>query len=166
MKSGAMLCLSLGVCFLSIFNSSFGQKLSIDDLLNVYKLDSISLKTFCRERDFELVRIKEDNWMLSYEYQSATDKKISFHKTFPKDQSGDVTLYYYFDENKDYKYFKDSLKTKGFKEFGSHELFPPNDKNLSDYRERYVTPELEISLSTTNVGPNKRALLLYKRLNF
>lgn len=61
--------------------------------------------------------------------------------------------------------FKDSLKTKGFDKSESHEMFP-DIQNMSDYRERYVIGNLELELSTTNVGGNRRALLLYKRRNF
>jgi hypothetical protein len=154
------------IIFLVFFStSSFGQKLSLDDLLTIYKLDSISLKTFCSERHFELLRQKEDNWIFSFTYQSTLDKNISFIRTYPKDQSDKVFLYYYFDEKKEYKNLKDSLKAKGFDNVKSYDMYP-DDPNRSDYRERFVTESLEVELSTTNKSFNRRTLLLYKRINF
>ena len=165
MKSIIRQSLLFGVCFLLFISTSFGQKLSLDEILTAYKLDSISLKTFCNEKHFELINTKEDNWIFSYTYQSTIDKKISFIRTYPKDQSDKVFLYYHFDEKKEYKNFKDSLKTKGFDKSKSYEMFP-NNQNMSDYRERYVTDNLELELSTTTIGRNRRTLLLYKRINF
>jgi hypothetical protein len=165
MKSINRQSLFFGICFLLFINSSFGQKLSLDEILTAYKLDSVSLRTFCNEKHFELTKVKEDNWIFSYTYQSTIDKKVSFIRTFPKDQSDKVFLYYYFDERKDYKNFKDSLKIKGFDKSKSYEMFP-NNQNMSDYRERYITDNLELELCTTNFGGNRRTLLLYKRVNF
>src|SRR6478672_11894403 len=95
-------------------NLSYGQKLKFADVLTAYKLDSSSLKTFCSERQFELTNVKEDNWIFSFTFQSTLDKSISFIRTFPKDQSDKVYLYYYFDDKDDYKEFKDSIQRKGF----------------------------------------------------
>ena len=154
----------LGFIFLLSATLSFAQKLQLKDILIAYKLDSISLKTFCNEKQFELVDIKEDNWIFSYTFQSRTDKKISFIRTFPKDQSDKVFLYYYFDDKKDYKIFKDSLNIEGFEKLRSYEMFP-NNPNMSDYREGFVTDNLELELCTTNLGKSRRTVLLYKRRN-
>lgn len=162
MKSTNRPILLFWFCFLFFINSSFAQKLSLDEILTAYQLDSVALSTFCKERKFELTGIKEDNWIFTYKYQSALDKKISFIRTFPKDQSDKIFLYYYFDEKKEYKNFKDSLSKKGFEKSKSYEMFP-DSQNFSTYRERYLTADLQLELSTTNIGANKRALLLSRK---
>jgi hypothetical protein len=165
MKTFVKFVFLLGLVFLAFTNLSFGQKLQLADILTVYKLDSISLKAFCEGRQFELVKVTEDNWIFSYTFQSKTDKKISLIRTFPKDHSDQIFLYYYFDDKKDYKNLKDSLKSNGFEKFRSYNIFPENP-SMSDYREGFVTENLELELSTSNVESKHRALLLFKRSNF
>jgi len=152
------------IIFSFIASCSFGQKFNLDDLLIVYKLDSNSLYTFSTERHFDLVHINEDNWIISFTYQSNIDSNISFIRTFPKDHSDKVFLYYYFNDEVDYKAFKDSLKVKKFHSLRNYEMFP-NSPNMSDYREGYVKRNLELELSKTNYGKRRRSLLLYKRVN-
>jgi hypothetical protein len=154
-----------GFAFLVLANISNGQKLQLDDILTAYRLDSAALKAFCREKQFDWLVIEENNWMVSHIFQSATDRKIKFIRTFPKDQSDKIFLYYYYDDKKEYKGFKDSLKVKGFAKRGSHEMLP-DVQNYTDQRERYVTDKLELELSTSNfAGRRSRTLLLYKRIN-
>lgn len=142
----------------------FGQKLQLDDILTSYKLDSISLKSFSKEKQFDLTKITEDNWIFSYNFQSTSDKKISFARTFPKDRSDNIYLYYYFDDKKDYQNFKDSLKSKGFKKSESYNIFPKNVRT-GDFRESYTNDTLKLELSTSNFEKTKWALLLSKKSN-
>jgi hypothetical protein len=155
------------VFFLSVYNliDLSAQGLKLTELLKIYSLDSLSLKEFCRIKQFDHLRITEDSWIYSYNFQSSVNGKISFIKTFPKDHSDQFFLYYYFNEKQDFKDFKDSLKVNGFKKLRSYNMFPQRTP-LYDLRETYITKTLELELSMSNVDNTKYTLLLYKRVNY
>ena len=155
----------IGLILSLAINLSYGQKLNLGEILTMYNLDSTSLIPFCKNRQFELVSIKEDNWGYTYSFHSITDKKISFIRTFSKKHSYEKGVFYYYDDKKDYKSFKDSLKMNGFEKFRTYEMFP-DSPNGSEFREGFGTDSLELELSTSSRTGPKRCLLLYKRVNF
>jgi hypothetical protein len=161
MTSHKLRLLVSGICFLLFTKSAVAQKLSLEEVLTAYTLDSIALNQFCTQKNFVLTKVKEDKWIFSYTYHAIPDKKISFIKTFPKDSTARTYLYYYFEEKKDYKSFKDALKAKGFRNAGGYETLPGTQ--YSDYRERYTTAQFQIELASPDMGDTKRVLLLHKK---
>ena len=148
------------VCFFTL-QECFCQELSLEDLLTVYRLDSTALHSFCTDRKFELVNITEDKWIFVYTYQGATDKKASFIRTFPKDQSANVHLQYYYNDNKAYRKFIQDLKDEGFNQKEGLATNPEIQNNY-DYRERFWSDSLEVELRRTSTGKTRRVLLVHK----
>jgi hypothetical protein len=155
--------LMYGLPLLLLSITCSAQKLELNDIIKIYTLDSLSLKTFSLEKKFRLDSVGEDHWINSYRFRSVTDPAISFIHTYPKDQSGEVFLYYYFDSKDDYKNFAKQVEKNGFEYIKYYELMPPGSKN-KDLRERYDKGRLELELCKTNFGPYKYALLLYRKI--
>jgi hypothetical protein len=148
---------------LSAGGNCFAQKLSLDDIFKAYILDSLALKSFCADKQFTIEKVSEDNWINSYTFRSAVNKNISFVRTYPKDQSADIFLFYYFDSRDDYKDFRKAAESKGFTLEKEYEVMPPGS-NKSDYRERFGNSHMQLDLCTTNIGQNKYILILFRKI--
>ncbi|MRG45073.1 hypothetical protein GFS24_08100 [Chitinophaga sp. SYP-B3965] len=90
---------------------SFGQQLPLEDIFKIYTSDSLSLKQYCAEKNFELIEVTEDAWVVFYNFR--VNEKISFLKGYPKNQ-GTGSVHYNFSDYEDYKGFKKSIRQMGF----------------------------------------------------
>ena len=151
------------ILLLSAGGNCFAQKLSLEDIFKAYTLDSLALKSFCADKQFHLEKTDEDHWINSYTFRSDGDKSISFIRTFPKDQSGAIFLYYYFNSKDDYKSFRKAAEGNGFTLEKQFEVMLPGSKKR-DYRERFGSSHMQMDLSTTDIGENRYVLLLSRKL--
>ena len=141
----------------------FAQKLSLVDIFKAYTLDTVELKSFCADKQFTMETAREDNWLNTYTFRSTGDKSISFTQTFPKNQSANICLFYYFDSKEDYKNFRKAVINKGFV-FEKEYVSMPKGSANSDYIERFGSSQMQLDLCTSNFDSNRYALLLYRRI--
>ncbi|KAA2245527.1 hypothetical protein F0L74_06090 [Chitinophaga agrisoli] len=132
----------------------------MEDIFDMYPLDSISLKKACNDKDFSLVNIQEDHWIFSYTFRSNNKKEISFLRTFPKDTTASKHLQYHFLSYKSYNKLRKQIRENGFtftreqkKDYGS----------VAYSREYYRNDVFEIALEEQlHQGPHSFTLMLYK----
>jgi|SRR5688572_1709822 len=152
------------ILYLSILFSnasySFGQTLSLDDIFKIYALDSIALKQFCAEKNFELVFIDEDDWAFEYSFQSKSDEKIFVYRTFPKDGSAGPFVRYYFNNQHEYENFEKLIKARDFDRIKYKSYSKKISTEIST--KHFVDPksEWEIGMEKYNAGASKYALTL------
>ena len=165
------LTIILTLVFLAYFAK--GQTLSLDNIINIRTMDSLTLKTFSYEKGFELREIDMDAWRSVHKYYSTEDSSISFERTFPTGRkllSQDTAtrdnrmVYYHFKDKKVLKEFKGKMKEKGFKfkrtdtkDYGGN-MFTHNI---------YLTNGNEIDLASEKLlGQRiKYTLIYYRRMN-
>jgi hypothetical protein len=146
---------------IGISHFTYGQKLVMNDIFEMYSLDSISLKKSCADKNFSLVNISEDHWIFNYNFRSNSDKKISFGRTFPKDTAANKFASYHFDSFKDYKDLKKEIKRSGF----TFKRTLSNDYGSVSYtKDFYQNDVYEIMLSEErrNGALQSFGLMLYK----
>ncbi len=146
---------------IGISHFTYGQKLGMNDIFEMYSLDSITLKKSCADRNFSLVHISEDNWIFSYNFRSNNDEKVSFSKTFPKDTAANKFANYQFYSYKDYRELKKEIKRIGF----TFERTLSNDYGSVSYtKDFYRNDVYEIMLSEEkrNGALHSCSLMLYK----
>jgi hypothetical protein len=150
-----------------------GQTLSLDDIINIRTMDSLTLRTFSYEKGFELREINMDAWRSVHKYYSTADNSISFERTFPTGRqlfSQNTTtrdnrmVYYHFKDKEVLIEFKGKMKEKGFKfkradtkDYGGN-MFTHNI---------YLTKDNEIDLTSENLLGQKikYTLIYYRRMN-
>jgi hypothetical protein len=93
------------------------QLLSLEEIMNIRAMDSIQLKAFCVDNNFQLKEEYEDNWIYSQSYYSQNDGSIWFIKTYPKDKKTDGIIYFYFQGEQNYDEFKKQIKENQHKHF-------------------------------------------------
>jgi hypothetical protein len=150
-----------------------GQILTLDNIINIRTMDSLTLRVFSFEKGFELREIDIDAWRSVHKYYSTADSSISFERTFPtgaKLYPQDTTtrdnriVYYHFKEKEVLKEFKGKMKEKGFKfkrtdtkDYGGN-IFTHNI---------YLTKDNEIDLASEKLLGQKikYTLIYYRRIN-
>jgi len=140
-------------------NNLNAQGLQFNDLIKAYSLDSISLKEFCTTLSYGITKIKVDNWNYTYMFQSNTDKKLQLVRTFPKDKSISVILYYYFNKFKEYKSIKSDLMSNGYTS-----LKVMNVNSIQATAESYMKDQIQIEIITSSTGPSRYTLLIHRKL--
>lgn len=143
-----------------ISHFTYGQKLGMNDIFEMYSLDSISLKKSCADRNFGLVNISEDNWIFSYNFRN-NDEKVAFSKTFTKDTAANKFANYQFYSYKDYKELRKEIRRTGFT---FKRTLTNNYGSILFIKEFYRNDVYEIMLSEEkqNGASQSFNLMLYK----
>lgn len=150
-----------------------GQTLSLDDIINISTMDSLTLKTFSYEKGFELREIDLDAWRIVHKFYSTADNSISFERTFPTSRklfSQDTTtrdnrmVYYHFKDKEVLKEFKGKMKEKGFK-FKRTDTKDYGDNMFTHHI--YTTKDNVIDLASEKLLGEKikYTLIYYGRMN-
>lgn len=92
-------------------------------------------------------------------FQSNTDKKLQLVRTFPKDKSISVILYYYFNKFKEYKSIKSDLMSNGYTS-----LKVMNVNSIQATAESYMKDQIQIEIITSSTGPSRYTLLIHRKL--
>lgn len=126
---------------------SFGQKLLLEDIFKIYNTtDSLSLKQYCAEKNFELIEVGEDAWLVHYDFR--VNEEINFSRSYPKN-NGSGAVYYHFSDHQDYKDFKKTIRQMGFNLHRENTSRKLNDAaNFFYYRNK--TDEIVLTIKRRN----------------
>ena len=166
----------IAITFVLMFFRADAQTLSLDDIIEVRKMDSTQFKLFSDQKGFQLKRTDVDAWRTSYEYQSISDSSIRILKSFPTGKQLNLSgatskptdnpgmVYYYFADRSFIKDFKKEMKAKKFK---YHRSDTTNHGGNIFIHIKYRTNEDEIDLASEQIPGYKisYALMYYRRPN-
>jgi hypothetical protein len=143
----------------TVTSTTHGQYLQFDDMLKIHSLDSISLKQFCADKGHDLKKVTGTNYSVSYTFQSKKKRSSYFTRTFPRDTSRQVQLYYYLNNAKAYRELKSSARAAGFV-FSKKYALPARYPDMQNEVERYIKDALELDFEISNVGPGRYVVTL------
>jgi hypothetical protein len=153
--------------------STRGQGLTLDDIVAIRTMDSLTLKQFSDGKGFDLKEVDIDTWGSVHKYYSRTDNSVSFERTFPTGKDffkRDTTMrdhrmvYYRFSAKETLKEFRKKIKEKGFKFKRTNTQDSRGNRFTHNI---FLTRDDEIDLASDALlgQKTKYTLMYYRRIN-
>jgi hypothetical protein len=122
--------------------SLFAQALSFEDILKLYRLDSVAARQFCTSKQFVLAKAGNTGATMRYQFKGA-DTSTRLEINYPNDSTSlNVQLNYWFRSAKDYNHFRKLLPKNGFRRQRAKQVAG----SLPSYVERYINKNLQVEL--------------------
>lgn len=145
-----------------ITSAAHGQYLRFDEVLQVQAMDSTALKQLCAQKQYDLVKVTENNYVFSYNFRCHDRKSVSFTKAFPKDPSADTYVFYYLSSGREFRKLKDAAKAAGFTLSDKYAM-PARYPDMQGKKELYTKDGLELEFGISNVGPGRYVIILSRQ---